>query len=270
MPSAAWLMGITFLFAGCQSARQPVVSRPARHSIQADHFTVMTNFKLENNHPLIAELKQVRQQVTETLDLPEDDGQEQVSVYIFSSELEYHQYLQATYPGLPRRRAYFIGTPDELAVYTFWGDRIREDLRHEFTHGILHAGSKNVPLWLDEGLAEYFEVQQAGGTNTEYVERLTTAINNGWRPDIRRLERLENVSQMQRADYQEAWAWVHLLLHDVPQGRELLLGYLAELRTNGNPAPLHDRLDTHFPTATTRLLEHIASLQPSDHWTGTD
>jgi hypothetical protein len=262
------LLGAALLLTGCRSTGQQLVSRPARHTIQADHFTVMTNFRLKNKHPLITELEEVRKQVTETLDLPVDQHQEQVSVYIFSSELEYHQYLQATYPGLPRRRAYFIGTPGELAVYTFWGDRIREDLRHEFTHGILHAGSKNVPLWLDEGLAEYFEVTHAGGTNDEYVERLTTAINNGWRPDIRRLERLEEVGQMQRADYQEAWAWVHLMLHDVPQGRELLLSYLAELRTSAHPAPFTDRLDAKFPGATTRLLDHIASLQSNGHWVG--
>ena len=24
-------------------------------------------------------------------------------------------------------------------MYTWWGDRIQEDLRHEFTHGLLHA-----------------------------------------------------------------------------------------------------------------------------------
>ena len=42
---------------------------------------------------------------------------------------EYRKYIEETYPGLPFRRAYFIGTPDKLAVYTFWGDKIREDLR---------------------------------------------------------------------------------------------------------------------------------------------
>ena len=43
-------------------------------------------------------------------------------------------------------------------VYTYWGNRIQQDLRHELTHAILHSVLKDVPLWLDEGLAEYFEV----------------------------------------------------------------------------------------------------------------
>ena len=32
------------------------------------------------------------------------------------------------------------------------------DLRHEATHALLHGSLPMVPLWLDEGLAKYFEV----------------------------------------------------------------------------------------------------------------
>ena len=70
-------------------------------------------------------------------------------MYLFTNEAEYTQYLNATYPGLPKRRAYFVGTPRELAVYTYWGERIQEDLRHEYTHGLLHACLKQSPYgWM--------------------------------------------------------------------------------------------------------------------------
>ena len=54
----------------------------------------------------------------------------------------------------PRR----FGGEEDLLVYTYWGDRIQQDLRHELTHALLHSVLKDVPLWLDEGLAEYFEM----------------------------------------------------------------------------------------------------------------
>ena len=50
---------------------------------------------------------------------------------------------------------------EDLLVYTYWGDRIQQDLRHELTHALLHSVLKDVPLWLDEGLAEYFELPPA-------------------------------------------------------------------------------------------------------------
>lgn len=245
--------------AGCRTSGSRPVARPVRHSVHAERFTVLTDFKLPEDHPLIADLAELRGEVTRTLDLPE--ARRKVAVYIFSDELQYRQYLDATFPGLPSRRAYFVGTPSELAVYTFWGERIREDLRHEFTHGLLHSGLQDVPLWLDEGLAEYFEVADGGRLNTGYARRLSRALANGWEPDLRRLEGIEQFSQMQRLDYQEAWAWVHFLIHDGPRTRETLIAYLHELRTDGDPGRLSDRLDTDMADLRSRFLSHLASLE---------
>jgi hypothetical protein len=148
-------------------------------------------------------------------------------------------------------------------VYTWWGDRIQEDLRHEFTHGLLHAGLEGVPLWLDEGLAEYFEVAGArpGGVNVEHAQLLATAVHNGWRPDLDRLEMLEKVEQMQRTHYREAWAWVHYMLHSSPDTRQVLLNYIHELRTDPNPGSLHERLLAANPDADIRWLSYVAAMQ---------
>src|SRR5262249_39912131 len=136
---------------GCITARPTRIALPARNSIKSDQLLVVSDFKLAKDNPLIADLKQLRHQVHETLHLPL--GSKQVTVYLFTNDVEYTQYLQTRFPGYPPRRAYFIQTPGkELAVYTWWGERIQEDLRHEFTHGLLHASLESVPLWLDEGL----------------------------------------------------------------------------------------------------------------------
>ena len=62
------------------------------------------------------------------------------------------------FPGTPSRRAFFVESPTHLSVYAQWGDRVQEDLRHEVVHGYLHAVLRDIPLCLDEGIAEYFEV----------------------------------------------------------------------------------------------------------------
>ncbi len=248
---------------GCQAVRQKVVALPKRHSVSSDQLLVLSDFKLRGDHPLIEDLKRLRSQVASTLDLP--FHRERVVVYLFGSELAYRQYLAVTYPQLPPRRAYFVGTPEKLAVYTFWGDRIQEDLRHEFTHGLLHSCHKHVPLWLDEGLAEYFEVAgpSPGGVNSDYVERLTNKMANGWRPDIKRLESLDEFSQMQRTDYQEAWAWMHFLLHSSPESKQILLDYLRDLRTDPHPPGLAVRLDRELPEFKQQFLSYLQTLHTS-------
>lgn len=246
---------------GCHTAaKNQTVHLPARHSVSSEQLIVLSDFKLGQDHELFQDLIQLREDVAETLNIPLNS--EKVTVYLFTNQEEYRNYLDMTYPGLPPRRAYFVGTPKELAVYTFWGERIQEDLRHEFTHGLLHASLKTVPLWLDEGLAEYFEVagNTPGQINHDHASRLSTALNNGWKPDMKRLEQLEKVSQMQRVDYQEAWAWVHFMLNGTPETRDTLLEYLAELRTNTKPEELSARLPRDIPGVDQRFVNYVASL----------
>ena len=245
---------------GCATSMTQLSALPAKHSVKSDQLLVLSDFKIARDDPLIIELQELRKDVRETLLVPMQE--QKVVVYLFSDEAEYTEYMKNTYPNLPPRRAFFIGSPAELAVYAFWGDQVRVDLRHEYTHGLLHAGLKSVPLWLDEGIAEYFEVSSKDHKriNIEHAHRLSTAVQNGWRPDLRRLESLEDVAEMHRLDYQESWAWVHFLLHDSPDSRLLLLDYLTELRDTDQPSSLAERIEAEMPYASDRLLGYVGGF----------
>ena len=261
LPFAVVCVG-TVLTIGCQHlGKATVMELPARHSVQMEKLLVLSDFRLPRAHPLIAELQRMRTTVRDQLELPEQ--RDEVVVYLFETEAAYRRYLETTWPGLPWRRAYFVGTPRELSVYTFWGERIQEDLRHEYTHGILHSCLNHVPLWLDEGLAEYFEVSESARTpvNRRYVRELTLAIANGWRPDLPRLEAMTEFSQMQRADYQEAWGWVHFLLHASPETRHVLVDYLNRLRQTDQPSSMTDHLVETIPACNERLASYLGTLQ---------
>jgi hypothetical protein len=258
----AWISVVSLLVSigGCHLAGKKDLGLPGRHSLRADQLVVLSDFKLAESHPLIQDLVKLRSQVSRVLKLPLKT--EDVTVYLFSDELAYHQYLQTAHPGLPSRRAYFIATEAELAVYTYWGDRIQEDLRHEYTHGLLHAGLKTVPLWLDEGLAEYFEVAgpRPGNIQPDYVHRLNLAVQNGWRPDLTRLEALDKIELMHRAEYRESWGWVHFMLHSSPETRQVLLEYVSELQNDRNPEPISTRLAREIPVCEARMLSYLAGL----------
>ncbi|MFN7806312.1 MAG: DUF1570 domain-containing protein [Planctomycetaceae bacterium] len=255
--------------AGCAGTKYTHrIGLPQSHTLKAEQLQLYSDIKIEKEHPVIQDLQRLRLQMAETLDLPL--GTKPVVVYLFSNELEYKQYLDTKFPGFPKRRAYFIETAGkDLSVYTWWGDQIGEDLRHEYTHGLLHASLTNVPLWLDEGLAEYFEVGGSipGQINNEHAQLLASDVQRGaWRPDLARLEYLEEVQDMARADYREAWAWVHFMMHSSPDTRQVLLEYLQELRTNPNPGPLRDRLVAVAPQIDQRMLGYVASLNGPGHW----
>lgn len=257
--------GLMFLalLAGCVGSRKQQVVRsglPSAHAVRSQQVLLLTDAKLPQEEEVLEELGQVRSRLLETLDIP--PGEREVVVYLFADRDRYAQYMRETHPNLPARRAFFIGSSRELAVYAHWGDQVLVDLRHEYTHGLLHASIGHVPLWLDEGLAEYFEVgaDAPGNVNSEHLPRLMTAASSGWRPDLRRLEQLEQVGDMRREDYQEAWAWVHFLLHDAPHGRELISQYLRELRRGESAAPLSARIGPELGMAESQLARYVLSL----------
>ena len=128
---------------------------PDRHDVFLDQLVVHSNFELPGQHRLLQELNAQRTDLSSKLALPISD--EPVHVYLFADAERFGQFMQRRYPNFPQRRAFFVETDTKLAVYAHWGDRVAEDLRHEVAHGYLHAVVQNLPLWLDEGLAEYFE-----------------------------------------------------------------------------------------------------------------
>jgi hypothetical protein len=242
--------------------KEPAVAAPAKHSLRVSQYVFLSDFDLKPDLPLFQELTALREQVYKELELP--PATSVVQVYLFENRERYERFMHAHYPDLPKRRAFFVAQPrsvgDDLYVYTYWGDRVREDLRHELTHALLHSVLKDVPLWLDEGLAEYFELPpELKGVNPRHLEQLRQA---DFKPNLARLEGLGQVQQMTPAEYRESWAWAHLMLRDQPEAKTVLLAYLAQLRTNTAPGPLQPRLAQAMPDPEGALQKHLARLDP--------
>jgi len=245
--------------------KEQALATPGKQSFRVSQFVFLADFPLDASSSLFRELAELPEQIHKDLNL--SPSNRPILVYLFDSRDRYEQYMQAKYPNLPKRRAFFVAQPhavggsEELLVYTFWGAKIRGDLRHELTHAVLHSVLKDVPLWLDEGLAEYYEVApQDGGLNQQHVEQLRGAGGEHFEPDLARLEQLGQVQQMSPAEYREAWAWVHLMLHDSSEARAVLTRYLQQLRTNSNPGPLMPKLVEVFPNLETAFDRHLARL----------
>lgn len=245
-------------------AKAESLEPPDKYSLRIAPYVFLSDFKLQPDHPLFKDLAGLRDQVYKELRLPSTNRH--VKVYLFETREKYEQYMMARYPWLPRRRAFFVvqpwsvGSGEDLLVYTSWSERIQQDLRHELTHALLHSVLKHVPLWLDEGLAEYFELpRDKQGLNEVHLKQLEETM--GFRPDMRRLEKLTEVADMTPAEYRESWAWVHMMLRSNSASREVLLRYLQELKVNADPGPLRPRLAKVVPRMDRQFHEHLKTLR---------
>jgi hypothetical protein len=251
---------------GCHSMDtrgRPLV--PTRYQTRTGPYRLFTHTPIRPEDPTLANLAGLETQVEGELGVKADPAQAPIDLYILDDRKAFEQFLTFYYPELPPRRAFFIAQGERRVVYAYQGDNLEVDLRHEATHALLHAAGAGLPLWLDEGLAEYFEVPRPdGGYNGEHVARLPKDFEGGWRPDLARLEGLEDVRRMTPRDYRESWAWVHYLLHGPSAGRAVLLGTIADVRRGEPGAPLSERLEAagvkEVADPAARLVAHVEAL----------
>jgi hypothetical protein len=259
MNFSRYLAGIVLVGAlvGCTPLRTQRLTLPEHFTLVRQQLVIHCDFVVAARHRLVDQLTDLRGQIVRQLGLPRSD--EPIHVYLFESAERFDQFMALHYPGLPSRRAFFLETDTRLMVFAHWNDRVAEDLRHEVTHGYVHAVLPDLPLWLDEGLAEYFEVPpSARGVNRAHRRRLQVQLEQGsWRPKLVRLEQIAPTGDLSQDDYAESWAWVHFLLNSGPENRELLRRYLADLRQDPATEPLSSRLTAALGDPQGALLAHV-------------
>jgi uncharacterized protein DUF1570 len=266
------LFAAPLLFTSCRGIPQPMArsspvkaayaSRlPDAYQLPVGQLVFHSDFQLPADHRLVRELAMERDDVNNTLGLTPSN--EPIDVYLFRDVERYQEFLKRNFPNVPSRRAFFLETDTRLAVYAHWNDRVAEDLRHEIAHGYMHSSLPSIPLWLDEGLAEYFEVPRTqNGLNRPHVDLLTDmAQQDHWQPNLPRLEKLTEAAQLDQRDYAESWAWVYFFLNSPPERREVLTNYLAQLRSKNVGDPLSVRLATLQVEPAQPLVQYLSTLK---------
>ena len=233
---------------------------PNQNTLVREQLVIHSDFPLAAHHRLFEELTAQRTDICRQLELPSSD--EPIHVYLFETQERFEGFMRLHHPEFPNRLAFFLETDSRLAVYAQWGDRMADDLRHEITHAYLHSVVPNIPLWLDEGLAKYYEVPRGQhGLNRQLLERLHAQIGEQrWQPNLPRLERFAPTLEMTQDDYAEAWAWVHFLLQPAAEHTGLLRSYLGESRRGNATKPVSLRLAGVVEQPNAALVDHIRGL----------
>jgi hypothetical protein len=245
---------------GCAGPLGSRLRLPDHDTLVRDQLAIHSDFPVAAHHRLFEELIAQRADVCRRLSLPYSD--EPIHVYLFESAERFDGFIRLHYPQFPDRRAFFVETDDKMAIYVRWGDRMAEDLRHEITHGYLHAVVRNMPEWLDEGIAKYYEVPRSQqGINRPLLDRTLARIQREhWQPDLRRLEQFPPNYSMTQDDYAEAWAWTHFLMDSQPATLDMLRTHLGELRRDGVATPLSVRLASVITQPDAALIDYIRRL----------
>ena len=222
----------------------------------AGPFLCHADFSLAQHKSLLAEVGALQKDVAKILGTSEP--REHVHLFLFEKKQTYQTYMQRYFPRVPARRALYIKGRGPGMVFAYQGTDFEIDVRHESTHALLHASYETVPLWLDEGLAEYFEVSESKrASDNPHLATTRALLREGSIPRLKALEELRDLREMGRDEYRDAWAWVHFMIHGPPEAHAELVTYLTDLQSDAEIGKLSDRLYRRFPDLERRMVEHF-------------
>ncbi len=225
-----------------------------------NNLVVQADFSVPRKHRLLDELELRAQDLTELLGIELSD--EPIQIFLFGDADRYQKFLRTNHSQFDSRRALFVKTDTTLTVYCLWGDRVAEDLRHEITHAYLHGVLPTIPLWLDEGLAEYCETPRVtNGIHRSHLSLLTQSFKQSdWAPNLQRLDLIDQAESLSQLDYAEAWLWVHYLLHSSRENRLLMVEIADHLKSAADDSFVVETILRHNPQAPHEVLEYLMKL----------
>ena len=246
LAAAAWLAG-------------PAAAPAAQNWIDRREygpFQCVAEFPLATLEGTFGELSRLEREIGRTLGLP--PAQTTIEVLLLADEAAHRALLTDLYPRVPYRRALYVQRSRRAAVYAYRHPELAVDLRHECTHALLHANLPMVPLWLDEGLAEYFEMPEPERAFAHpHLAALKWNLRLGMLRTVESLEAAENLSDMGGVEYRFSWAWVHFMLHGPVAAHRTLVQFVADIRGGSPPGRLSERLRAAVPDLDERMIRHF-------------
>lgn len=268
--TACFLAAFFLCMAGCttfswfSSSSSSSVNHHSSKSVTRGYCEISGESPVNDFLPLMDEIQATMGDMQEILGLSELSAP--TRIHIYASQYELEKEIRKRSRLLPYRRAYFFDDSKgkELCILVKHTDYIAYDLRHECTHAFIHSHCPDAPLWLDEGLAEYFEpTRTEQGYQPRHINRLMRMVNTSqWKPNLNRLNKLDKsiVYDLTVEQYAESWLWAHFLINYSDQSRLLLKSWLKDYENLETPPPLSEQLLKLYPDCEERVYKYLLEL----------
>jgi hypothetical protein len=224
-------------------------------------FVIRADYRVENPTTILAELSEMQSELTDKLGV--QPATEWIELYLFRDQRSFQEYVSRQFPGFESRRALFIQGRGPAMVLAYRGEKLGADLRHETTHALLRAHTARLPLWLDEGLAEYFELSpEQRDADKQHDPKLIAAMRKPEWPSLTKLERETDVKQFDQSDYVAARTWARYLIDGPSEVQIQLRAFLAEAADRDPKRTLRDRLSELNPDVEQAMRAHWQTPSP--------
>ncbi len=178
---------------------------------------------------------------------------EPAAIMLFPTGRARRSYLSSACPRLSHAAAATVEKDGGFTIVL--SERWRDEetlqfLRHEVVHFVLVNNSRVVPVWLDEGMAQIFEIEKPlDRVHPELSARLAHALGGDDRPMLSSLVSVPRDRGLTRAQYPQAWGLVWHLMTQSDDGPERLRRCLLEHNPLADPEEEFERFFGASPAA---------------------
>jgi len=252
-------VGLLSLLVVCAALASPAPAAGpvGMREVQSRHYRIHTDLDFELANDLASRLDAMYDAYSWRLRLFKEDGRDlpRFEVYLYQHS---NDYLALTGQRMKHTGGVFMSGRNLLASFLEGQgrDALRRTLQHEAFHQFAHTVvSPNVPVWLNEGLAQVFEEAVWNGSNFS-LEQIPPRRIRQLQDDLRKgrivkFQTLMNLSPMEWAkrleldhqtgatQYNQAWAMTYFLIN----ARDENDGYRYRQRLLRMLELLHDGVD---------------------------
>ena len=213
--------------------------------VDTDHFTLFSNAGERQTRQLGRYAEKLKQALEVSSEGLSTASPLPTSIYVFRDEHSFHDYKLDREGRSENLAGYFVRAEEGnyVAIDIGSGYRPEELLFHEYVHFWLSNSVPEVPLWIGEGLAEYYSTFRSHANFADigrFVEEHVAWLRDGGlipmadllaagtsSPDYHEADRVGTF-------YAQSWAAVHYLMSDSKR-RALLGSYFKRINAREDP-----------------------------------
>lgn len=232
-------IGLLLLWVVTSSARALPPEESTWVEVRSEHFHFFSNASEDRTQDVVEVLEQFRAVLDQLLPGGPVVGATETTVFVFGSTDSYAPYNLRTPSGEPTVASGFCARSPygvTIAIDATPGRSYRQMIYHEYVHQLLFQRFPGLPIWVHEGLAEYFSTltlvegnARVGFAPQSHVDWFLTNEAPTAYALLSATAESVKFSEIERAGpfYAGSWLLAHYLLHDAGAGPisvEQLLG----------------------------------------------
>jgi Tfp pilus assembly protein PilF len=243
-------------------------------SVESKRFTLVTNTTERRAQDITTQLEREADAVYRNSRALRDSSGSRIFVIAIADSACFEEFRLRHQNRAVQLGGFF--SPSRLGGYLIFNAGLPwyefESVCHEYVHALVHRQIGNLPLCLNEGLAEYFSTFRADGRGVEYGHAIDEHCELLQRDRLMPMDELFSINgaspsywegERRPMFYAESWALVHYL-NSNPELRERFDRFLTRLKRGEAP---RGAFGATFPSESwygiqDKLKRHVGNPQP--------